>query len=414
MKVVQTLPIQPWMRSLEVQKLFSVFENARVNLRFVGGVVRDSLIGKPIDDIDIATTLTPDVVMVTLTQAGITMVPTGLKHGTVTAVINNRHIEITTLRVDLNANGRHAEIQYTQDWLKDSMRRDFTFNALYLTYDGDLYDPFDGLNDLKSGIVRFIGNPKQRIEEDYLRILRFFRFYALFGKNAPDARALQAIAETKEELSRISAERIHAEFFKLLEAENPQPALELMKQLSLMRSLFNFDGSFETLSRLITLENALELRPAPLRRLLALFEGHVSGLGRAIERMKLSNAEKHTIVTTGYARAHITDPLNILFYQWGPRISFHAFMLQAASSHTSIQEAFKHLKVIMNQMNDWVRPTFPVRGEDIIELGIEPGPMVGTLIQKAEMWWLQNRCSPSRNDCIAFIKEHLAKKEQNP
>ena len=398
------------MRSLEVQRLFSVFENAKDNLRFVGGVVRDAMSGRTIDDIDIATVLTPDVVMITLTQAGITMVPTGLKHGTVTAVINNRHFEITTLRSDVRTDGRHAEVEYTKDWLIDAMRRDFTFNALYLGYNGDLYDPFDGLNDLKAGIVRFIGNPSQRIKEDYLRILRFFRFYAYFGKNYPDERSLQAIAELKEGLTRLSSERIRKEFFKLLESPSPHKSLEVMSGLSILRLLFNFDGSFETLTRLTALEEALGLKAAPLRRLLALFEGHVGGLGQAIERMKLSYAEKHTIVTTGYARAHLSDPLNILFYQWGPRITFHAFMLQAASGHTSHDEAYKHLKVIMNQMNDWVRPTFPVRGEDLIDLGLESGPLIGTLIQKAEMWWLQNRCSPSKLSCINFIKENMPKK----
>lgn len=409
MKVSKTIDIQPWMRSLEVQKLFSIFENAHVNLRFVGGVVRDALSKRPIDDIDIATTLTPDVVMTTLTQAGITMVPTGLKHGTVTAVINNKHLEITTLRTDISSDGRHAEIQYTHDWLTDAMRRDFTFNAMYLSYDGDLYDPFDGQSDLNAGIVRFIGNPSQRIKEDYLRILRFFRFFALFGKNDPEERTLQSIVELKDGLNRLSSERIHKEFFKLLEAPKPLRSLEIMLALSLMQTLFKFDGSCETLTRLIAIEDALGLKAAPLRRLLALFEGHLSSLGEAIDRMKLSNAEKHTIVTTGYARAHLADPLNILFYQWGPRITFHAFMLQTASDRTSQAEAIKHLKVLMNQMNDWVRPTFPLKGEDLIELGVPEGPVIGTLIQKAEMWWLQNRCSPSREACLNFLKDHLAR-----
>ncbi|KAB2836740.1 MAG: CCA tRNA nucleotidyltransferase [Caedimonadaceae bacterium] len=409
MKVSKSIEIQPWMRSLEVQKLFSVFESAHTNLRFVGGVVRDALSGRPIDDIDLATILTPDVVMTTLTQAGITMVPTGLKHGTVTAVINNKHFEITTLRTDVSSDGRHAEVEYTNDWLKDAMRRDFTFNAMYLSYDGELFDPFDGLSDLKSGIVRFIGNPTQRITEDYLRILRFFRFFAYFGKNDPDERTLQSIVELKEGLNRISSERIHKEFFKLIEATNPIRALETMQVLSIMQTLFKFDGNCQTLSRLITLEDALGLKAAPLRRLLALFEGHLGSLGEAMDRMKLSNAEKHTIVTTGYARAHLTDPLNILFYQWGPRITFHAFMLQTASDRTSHAEATKHLQVLMNQMNDWIRPTFPLKGEDLIDLGVPEGPMIGTLIQKAEMWWLQNRCSPSREACLNFLKEHLAR-----
>ncbi|MEX0583008.1 MAG: hypothetical protein WD185_05010, partial [Sneathiella sp.] len=207
------------------------------NVRFVGGCVRDALLGIETEDIDMATDLLPDAVVTCLEKAGITAIPTGIDHGTVTAVLKKRHFEITTLRIDIKGHGRHADIAFTQDWESDAERRDFTFNALYLDPKGKLTDPVGGLADLKTGYVRFIGSAEERIREDRLRVLRFFRFFARFGANNPDEDAVQACTRAASDLCDLSVERVQKELTLLLAAENLYPALVLMRKTGVLEAI---------------------------------------------------------------------------------------------------------------------------------------------------------------------------------
>src|SRR5579872_7361897 len=206
----------PWLKWPETQALIKAFADAKAPIRFVGGCVRDALLGRAVQDVDVATPLRPEATMALLQKAGIKAIPTGIDHGTATAVIHGKHFEITTLRKDVSTDGRHATVAYTDDWKEDAARRDFTINALYLSPDGELFDYFNGARDAKEGHVRFIGNAGERIREDYLRILRFFRFYAWYGKTEPDKEALTACTEAANNIGTLSGERVQQEMLKLL------------------------------------------------------------------------------------------------------------------------------------------------------------------------------------------------------
>ncbi|HYN39631.1 MAG TPA: CCA tRNA nucleotidyltransferase, partial [Rhodospirillales bacterium] len=220
---------QPWMTALETRAVFDALAADGAEVRFIGGCVRDSVLKRPVRDIDIALAVPPGDVMALLRRASIRVIPTGLDHGTVTAIVGGRPFEITTLRVDVETFGRRARVAFTDDWVADAARRDFTFNALSCTVDGDIYDYFDGLEDLGHGRVRFVGDPSARIGEDVLRLLRFFRFYAHYGRPPPDPAALAACRAWAEKLPTLSGERVRVEIFRTLMAADPADVFELMQ-----------------------------------------------------------------------------------------------------------------------------------------------------------------------------------------
>jgi poly(A) polymerase len=239
------------------------------NTRFVGGCVRDLVVGSPIKDIDFATKHTPEQVVYHLKKAGIQVIPTGIKHGTITAYFGTKQFEVTTLRRDINTDGRHAEVSYVDEWEIDAARRDFTINALYLSKSGKVLDFFGGIDHLRAGKILFIGDPDQRIREDYLRILRFFRFYARFGQGAPDEAAARACSRHSAQVNYLSGERIQAEMFKILELNNCPTVLQHMQNYGVLHFIFPGDVSFESLKKL------LEINPdAPILRRLSAIEGY--------------------------------------------------------------------------------------------------------------------------------------------
>jgi poly(A) polymerase len=338
--------------------------------RLIGGVVRDTLLGAPVSDIDMATRLTPDEVIAQLTAAGIKSVPTGIAHGTVTAVMPSGPVEITTLRRDLSTDGRRATVAFTDDWREDAARRDFTINALSANPDtGEIFDYFDGRKDLESGHVRFIGEPLQRIAEDHLRILRFFRFYARFGKSAPDAAAYDAAAARANDLMSLSRERIASELLKLLSYTTPVVAVRLMLARDILKPVLPELTSADVLDSLVTREGKLG---DPVRRIAALIGPNPAVAKDIATRLKLSKAQCKRLVTAcGWTIAY--DRVPALAYRLGIESACDRLLLAGVDT---------------KPLDGWKRPTFPITGGTLIKRGLESGPIVAQTLAQIENAWI--------------------------
>ena len=343
-------------------------------VRLVGGVVRDTLAGVATKDIDLATPLAPEAVMAALKAAGLKAVPTGLAHGTVTAVAEGRPFEITTLRRDVATDGRHAEVAFTDDWQEDAARRDFTINALYADpATGDVFDYFGGVADLNAGIVRFIGAPLQRIAEDHLRILRFFRFYARFGSDGPDAASLSACQARANDLMALSRERIAMELLALLALPNPAPTLALMIEGGIFLPVLPEVTDAAPVARLVAREAEAGIAPDALRRLSALIGADPALAEDIANRLKLSNAHrKRMIAVAGRVDEDAKAPRALAYWQ-GVEVAIDRLLLGNGDARLLI---------------DWAPPRFPVTGGAIVARGVQAGPEVARILQAAERQWV--------------------------
>ena len=291
----ETIGERPWMTAAETAAVFDALETAGGAdcARFVGGCVRNTLIGKPVSDLDIATRLTPEAVTQALKSAGLKAVPTGVEHGTVTAVSGGKPFEITTLRRDVETDGRRAVVAFTDDWAQDARRRDFTLNSLYARRDGTLFDPTGhGVADARAGRIVFVGEPEQRVREDYLRILRFFRFYAWYGAAPADAGALAACEALRGEIATLSAERVSRELLKLLAADDPRDAVALMARTGVLGEVLPAPIDLARFEGLVAIEEDQLFETDPLLRLAALLPDDQVGAAAFAERLRLSNAER--------------------------------------------------------------------------------------------------------------------------
>ncbi|HWA31138.1 MAG TPA: CCA tRNA nucleotidyltransferase, partial [Rhizomicrobium sp.] len=301
----------PWMTAPETRAVMEALAKDGGSARFVGGVVRNALLGRAVGDIDIATPLTPDDVTKTLEAAGLKAVPTGIEHGTVTAVSNGRPYEVTTLRRDVSTDGRRAVVAFTKDWAEDAQRRDFTMNALYANADGEVFDTVGGVADLKAGKVRFVGDPATRIREDYLRILRLFRFHAWYGKGEIDKAALKAAAENRAGLAQLSGERIAKEMLKLLAAEDPVPVLRSMAASAILGEILPGELNIARLERLVAIDASNFFAPDPVLRLAALLPDRAAAANELADRWKLSNADRDRLADLCGATEKIVSYLSI-------------------------------------------------------------------------------------------------------
>ena len=279
---------QPWMTEPATRRLFAALEQAGIAARFVGGCVRDALLGEEIGDIDIATPARPEELIAALDQAGIKTVPTGIAHGTVTALVPPRHYEITTLRRDVETYGRRAKVAFDADWVEDASRRDFTINAIYLEPDGAIHDPAGGVADLKARRVRFVGDATRRIAEDVLRLLRYYRFEARFGTGKGDPAARAACRDAAPLLPKLSAERVAGELLRLLSVVDPVPALRMMQEDGVLAAILPEATRRDRLATLIKIERT----PDPLRRLAALIDVDAAGAAALADRLRLSNTQR--------------------------------------------------------------------------------------------------------------------------
>jgi poly(A) polymerase len=340
--------------------------------RLVGGAVRDTLSGQAVKDIDLATRLAPEEVLARLEKARIKAVPTGMAHGTITAILSSGPVEVTTLRRDVSTDGRRATIAYTDDWREDAARRDFTINALYADPEtGELFDYFGGADDLTAGQVRFIGEPLQRIAEDHLRILRFFRFHTRFGKGAPDPASLAACAARANDLMALSRERIADELVKLLAFPDPAGTVRLMLAHGIFAPVLPEIVSADGLTALIALEDA----PDPVRRLASLLPADRDRAGAVAKRLKLSKlATKRLVLAAGREPADVENP-RALAYRVGLEGAVDRLMLGGRAA-------------ALAELDGWTVPTFPLSGGAIVARGIKAGPEVARLLQATEAQWV--------------------------
>jgi poly(A) polymerase len=348
--------------------------------RFVGGCIRNALVGRPVDDIDIATTLKPEAAMAALQAAGLKVVPTGLAHGTVTAVSERRPYEITTLRRDVETDGRRAVVAFTDDWAEDAARRDFRLNALYADRTGAVFDPTrQGVEDAHAGRVVFVGDPDRRIEEDYLRILRFFRFYAWYGRAEPDPAGLGACAAHATGLTRLSAERVSKELLKLLTAPDPRPAVSAMWAAGVLERLIH------TARTATAFEAMVGLSDDPVLRLSSLLPDDpvvVSGLAR---RLRLPRAMEDRLVAAAAGPLDPATPAAILramTYRHGARAVLDRLMRATAEAQGQVDPS------VLAVVRDWTVPRMPVGGRDLARLGVEPGPDTGRILKAFEDEWV--------------------------
>lgn len=360
--------------------------------RLVGGSVRDALAGRPVADIDLATPRQPEDVMRALGAGGIRAVPTGLDHGTVTAVVDGRGIEITTLRRDVETDGRWARIAHTDDWREDAARRDFTINAMSMRPDGAVFDYFGGAADLRAGRVRFVGEARRRIEEDYLRILRFFRFQARYGRGGPDPEAVAAIREGLFGLDILSAERVWSELRRVLAAPEPSAAVKLMAELGVLGRVLPEGADPALLARLVESGAPAD----PLLRLAALFTGDAD---RLADRLRLAGAERERLAALRAEpspRPEASDAdLRRLLADTPPEV-----LIGRAWLADDGDPGWARLRVRLASMPV---PVFPLEGRDVLALGEPPGPRVGALLREVREWWLAGGCVADAAACRAEL-----------
>ncbi len=405
MEPVETIEPQDWMTASATRAVLAALEAGGAPARFVGGCVRDALAGRPIRDIDIATPARPERVVEIIEAAGLKAIPTGIDHGTVTALAEHHPFEITSLREDVETFGRHATVAFTDDWEADAARRDFTFNALSLAPDGRLYDPFEGRADLSAGRVRFVGDPVARIREDYLRILRFFRFHAHYGRIDPDAQTLAAIRAEAAGVDGLSGERLRSEILKLLAAPDPYPSLAAMEEGAVLPRVLP-GAELAPLGALLVLEKA----PDPLLRLAALLPGEEAALRAIAERLRLSNAEKQRLLMLAAPGLDLSlrsprEALRLGAYRLGREMLEDILLVTAAREGAEAGALAESLE----RLGGWVPPAFPLQGKDLLALGYEAGPALGQTLRALEAWWIDADYSPSREDCLEEARRRLAR-----
>ena len=398
---------QPWMVEPATRSVLEAIASGGAEARFVGGSVRDALLGRPIGDIDIATTAPPERVIELLEKRGIKVVPTGLAHGTVTAItgVPARHFEITTLRRDVETYGRRARVAFDADWAADAARRDFTINAIFLDPDGTIHDPMGGLVDLRDRRVRFVGDPATRIAEDVLRILRYYRFEARFGMGMGDAQARAACRAAAHLLPTLSAERIAQEIIKLLKTRNPVSALQMMLEDRVLAVILHEARRLDRLRQMI----AIEPQPDPLRRLAALIEVDATGAGALAERLRFPNAWRDRL--QGLAEPSPFDPhgdtqaqRRALYHLGRERYRDLALLLAAEGAMSP-----DRLAALLALAGEWAPPTFPLAGRDVTALGVPPGPQVGRLLEAVHDWWEAGDFMADRAACLAYLRDLVAR-----
>lgn len=375
------LPDAPWQHRAGLAALMSALDGADGAIRYVGGAVRDTLIGLDVSDIDCATILPPDTVAARIRDAGFKAVPTGIAHGTVTAVLPSATVEVTTLRRDVSTDGRRATVAFTDDWREDAARRDFTINALFADpLNREVIDYFGGLDDLAAGRIRFIGDPLTRIAEDHLRILRFFRFHARFGRGAPDAAGLAACAARANDLMALSRERIADELLKLLALPDPQETVALMYAQGIFTPVLpEIDATgIARLARLIGRETIAGMAPDAARRLAALLPRDPAIAFQVAARLRLSNAIRGKLELLASPPAADAPPVPIAYRH--PDAAVDLILLSDSDDAA--------LAAAVTKLDGWQRPVFPLKGGDLVKRGLRPGPRVAAALQSVERDWI--------------------------
>lgn len=393
MKPLPSLHKAAWLNEPRLQQVMAVIKLGGGEVRVAGGAVRNALLGVPISDVDLATTMLPQDVMRVCKEAGFGVHPTGYEHGTVTVVNGGVPFEVTTLRRDVETDGRRAVVAFTSDWVEDAVRRDFTMNAMYCDAAGKIYDFTNGYVDLLRNRIRFVGDANARIKEDYLRILRFFRFHARFGKGAPDRNALDACAKLKSGLKKISAERIRQEIFKLVVAPRAVPTLKIMAALDVLKIIIPYTDDWRLIGRLpddaMLRLYALAKKPENLQDIL-----------------RLSNAEAQRI--DELAAAPDLSPQfkppeqRAMLYHLGEQAWQDSVELSWARGRAS--KLNPQWQALLELPKHWPILKLPINGQDLLEAGIASGPYMGEMLRSLEDWWVASDFAPTREELLERLK----------
>jgi poly(A) polymerase len=393
-----------WLEAPALVAVFDALERDGDTVRAVGGAVRNTLLGLPVSDIDLATTALPEQVVERARAAGLKPVPTGIDHGTVTVVSDGQPFEVTTLREDVETHGRAATVRFGRNWEHDAARRDFTMNALYVDRHGVLHDPLKGLGDLRDRRVRFIGDPHRRIQEDYLRILRFFRFHASYGAGTPDAEGLAAAVAEQEGLSLLSAERVGQEMRKLVTAPGALTTLQVMARSGILEVVLGSPADLATFAALRGFDALAQETRAPALCLAALAgRGNLEGIAG---RLRLSNAERERM----FAAARVAeDPVARMIVTMSASAEEAAFLLEAHGREASVDGVLlasaRWLSMpeaeTLRLLRETPVPEFPLKGRDLLEAGLAAGPEVGARLERARSAWRDSGFTLTRDDLLA-------------
>ena len=383
---------QPWLQKQSLQTLLTLLQEGGEEARVNGGAVRNAIMEMPVNDVDVSSTLVPRDVMLRMKSAGHKVVPTGIEHGTVTVVVEGEPYEVTTLRSDVETDGRHAKVLYGRDWEADARRRDLTMNALYCDADGKVFDPLGGMPDVLSKTVRFIDDAETRIREDYLRILRFFRFFAWYGQFRPDAEGLKACARLKEELSSLSVERVWMELSKLFAAPDPSRAILWMRQTGVLTAVLpeSEKWGIDNLQPLMKFEQENNWAPDSLLRMMSILPPNVDKMADIAARLKLPNKVRDRLVGFAKTTAPNADWKQPEFEQWlyrqDPQGAEDRLRLSAIVIDAPAKKRLRQLKWLKR----FERPIFPVKGQDLLNQGMQSGPQVSEILKKLESDWVES------------------------
>ncbi len=397
----------PWMRSQAISAIFQALPKGSV--RFVGGCVRNALMGVEVGDIDLATQLEPTDVAKAMDAASIRYIPTGIDHGTITAVLDKEAIEITSLRKDVETDGRRAVVAFTTDWAEDAQRRDLTINALYADYDGKVFDPTDqGIDDLNVKKFRFVGDAEARVQEDYLRILRFFRFLACYGGEAKiDAAALKACRENRQGLKKLSAERVWSELKKLLFASDPSRAVRIMLTNEILDTLLPEASNAEGLSKMVALEAREGILPDPQLRLMAMSAREPLQMALLCKRLKMSTKETARLRAWSDSsvaldpHAENSEKLKAIYHA-GKQVVVDRARVRAAGEEDALLSS--RWMSLADLAMGWTPPEFPLSGKDLKMAGVEPGPKMGKVLDALKALWVRSNFTADREKLLMALK----------
>jgi poly(A) polymerase len=408
-----------WLGDKHLQRLLGILAEGGEEARVAGGAVRNTLMGQPVADIDIATTCLPDDTIRRAEAEGFKAVPTGIEHGTITVVAGGKPYEVTTLRADIETDGRRAKVSFGRDWQADAERRDFTINALYAEADGKVIDLVGGIADIEARQLRFIGDAEARIREDYLRILRFFRFFAWYGDGRPDAEGLKACARLKEGLGQLSAERVWSELKKLLSASDPSRALLWMRQAGVLTSVLpeSEKWGIDSIHPLTRAEKDLGWTPDPLLRLEAIVPPDAARMKTLAERLKFSTAEadrlRNWTLSVAVEPKTTEGELAKKLYRGDRqgfvdrlRLSLASARARAVEDTDALLEAGGFSRLLAFAVK-WEKPVFPLKGADLTAIGAKPGPKLGEVLKNLEVEWVEAGFAPDRDALIKRAAEAL-------
>ena len=399
-------------------KIFSLLNEKEDTARFVGGCVRDSIIGLKTNDIDIATKLNPEDVVKILGSESIKVIPTGIDHGTVSVFSKDFNFEITTLRSDISTDGRHAEVIFSDSWEEDSLRRDFTINSIYLKQNGELYDPHNGIQNLKDKKIIFIGNPDERINEDYLRILRFFRFNAFYGNNnlKLSSDSIKACAKNKNKIKKLSPERVQNEFFKILNSSNPYFIISIMKKIKILDLLFEHKTETKIFKKLLLIDKENSFSKNHILRFASLALKNKKINSNNLQMFNFSKKERKELCLLTNQEFEIHNKLNKsdikkILYSIDRKTLKDMAKLSWALSNNRVTN--KNWKNVLSQIDKVAIPIFPLKAKDILDYGLEEGPIIGEILKKVEQDWIDSNFEHNKEDLLFKLKAIINRKKHN-